>query len=334
MSRIKTEVAIIGAGPVGIFASFQAGMLGMTAAVVDILDFPGGQCSALYPQKPIYDIPAYSKISGADLIKNLLAQADFFKPSYFLEQMVESVTPTSSGFLLRTSKNIEIESKIILIAAGAGAFGPKRPELQHLEYYEGKAVHYFIQEPELFRNKKIAIAGGGDSAIDWAISLAEIVNKIYLIHRREKFRCLPGNMEIINNLVKLGKIEMIIPYQLHSLTGNIEKGILSHITVSDLETNCKNLDAQYLLAFFGLASELGPIKTWGLEYKHSNILVNQETCETNIPGIYAIGDVAHYPGKLKLILTGFAEAATSLHHSYQRVFGKQLHFEHSTSKKF
>ena len=188
-----------------------------------------------------------------------------------------------------------------------------------------------VQNKELFRDKKVAIAGGGDSAIDWAISLAEITEKIYLIHRRAKFRCIPSNMDIVNNLVEENKIELVTPYQLSELSGN--DGLLNEIIVKDLDGNSKNLDTQYLLPFFGLAMDIGPIRDWGLNYKHNHIIVNSENYETNIGGIYAIGDIAHYPGKLKLILTGFAEAASSLHHAYSRVFdGKALHFEYSTTK--
>ena len=188
-----------------------------------------------------------------------------------------------------------------------------------------------VKNKELFRGKKVAIAGGGDSAVDWAISLSEVAKKIFLIHRRDKFRSIPSNMDIINNLVNIGKVELVTPYQLSSFHGM--DGCLNKIIVSDLDNNTKEIDAEFLLAFFGLATDIGPIKQWGLEYRGSNILVNSESYETNIKGIYAIGDIAYYPNKLKLILTGFAEAATSLHHAYSRVFdGKALHFEHSTTK--
>jgi thioredoxin reductase (NADPH) len=328
---ITKDIAIIGAGPVGIFSSFQAGMLKMSSVIIDALEFPGGQCSALYPEKPIYDIPAYAQISAENLIQNLQAQASVFSPQYILGEQVVKISEEGSYFLLTTSKNSIIKAKVVLISAGCGAFGPNKPPIHSIEHYEGKSVFYMVKNKEIFRQKKVAIAGGGDSAIDWAISLSDIAEKIYLIHRREKFRCIPSNVDIINKLVVSGKIELIAPYQLSALEGS--NGFLNKVIVSDLDNNKKELDAEFLLAFFGLLMDIGPIKDWGFEYKGHSILVNSESYETNIKGIYAIGDIAHYPGKLKLILTGFSEAATSLHHAYSRVFdGKAMHFEHSTTK--
>jgi thioredoxin reductase (NADPH) len=327
----KTDVLVIGAGPVGLFTVFQAGMLGMKCHVVDNLDMVGGQCSALYPEKPIYDIPAYAEITAANLIKNLCAQNEKFKPEYHLEQQVENVTNDGKSFHAITSKGVEIQSKIVIIAAGAGSFTPNRPPLENLEQYENKSVFYLVKNMEDFRGKKIAIAGGGDSAIDWAINLANIAEKIYLIHRREKFRAAPESLNQIAELEKQGKIELVVPYQLHKLEGT--NGILEKVIVADLDGNEKALDANILLPFFGLATDLGPIKNWGIGLEHFHVNVNQSSSETNIPGVYAVGDVAHYPGKVKLILVGFSEAALALHHAYERVFdGKALHFEYSTTK--
>ncbi len=327
----KTDVLIIGAGPVGLFSVFQAGMLGMKCHIVDNLDMIGGQCSALYPEKPIYDIPAYPEITAGDLITKLSIQNEKFNPVYHLGQQVENITNDGKLFHAITSKGIEIQSKIILIAAGAGSFTPNRPPLENLEQYEGKSVFYMVKNMENFRGKKIAIAGGGDSAIDWAINLANIAEKIYLIHRRDKFRAAPESLNQIANLEKQGKIELIVPYQLHKLEG--KNGILDRVIVSDLDGEEKELDANILLPFFGLATDLGPIKNWGLGVEHFHVSVNQSSSETNIPGIYAVGDIAHYQGKIKLILVGFSEAAIALHHAYERVFdGKALHFEYSTTK--
>ena len=326
----KTDVLIIGAGPIGIFSIFQAGMLGMKCHVVDTLPEIGGQCSALYPEKPIYDIPAYSTISGGELINNLEAQAARFNPTYHLDQQVIEVEKLDDRFISTTSKNIKIESKIILIAAGSGAFGPNRPPLANLESYENKSVFYMVKNRQNFAGQKIAIAGGGDSALDWAINLANITEKIYLIHRRDKFRAAPESVKQMEDLVKAGKIELIVPYQLDALEG--DDGLLRKVIVSDLDNNKKELEASVLLAFFGLATDLGPIKDWGLEMSGHHLKVNGASSETNIPGIYAIGDVAIYEGKLKLILCGFSESAMALHHAYGRVFdGKALHFEYSTS---
>jgi len=328
----KTDVLIIGAGPAGLFAVFQAGMLGMKSHVVDALPKIGGQCSALYPEKPIYDIPAYKSINAQELIDNLENQASRFNPIYHLNQQIVSIENYETYFIATTSTNTKIEAKIILIAAGSGAFGPNRPPLDNIKLYEEKSVFYMVKNPQDFAGKKIAIAGGGDSALDWAINLANIAEKIYLIHRRDKFRAAPDSVNQITALEKSGRIEIVKPYQLDSLIGN--DGILEQVILSDLDNNKKSLDVSILLAFFGLATDLGPIKNWGLNFEQHHIVVEPSSCATNIPGIYAIGDVATYKGKLKLILCGFSESAIALHHAYSRVFdGKALHFEYSTGKK-
>ncbi len=329
---LRTDVIIIGAGPVGLFAIFEAGMLGMKSHIVDSLDEIGGQCSALYPEKPIYDIPAYPKILASELIEKLKEQANPFKPTFHLGQQVVSFSKEGDLFRIKTNKDVEIEAKIIVIAAGAGAFGPNRPPLENIREYEGKSIFYHVKKSEDFAGKNIAIAGGGDSAIDWAIHLAEFAKKIYLIHRRDKFRASPANLQKVEELVSANKIELVIPYQLHSLEG--ADGVLESVKLYDLSGNIKSLQSDILLPFFGLSMELGPIADWGLNLKTSHIEVDKSTSETNIDGIYAIGDIVTYEGKLKLILTGFAEAATCFHHAYKRVFdGKALHFEYSTNKK-
>lgn len=327
----KKDVLIIGAGPVGLFAVFQAGMLGMSSVVVDSLEMIGGQCSALYPEKPIYDIPGFAKVSAEGLIDNLSEQNARFKPQYLLKQTVKSVTKTDTGFISETSAGEKIESKIILIAAGAGSFVPNRPPLQGIENYEGKSVFYMVKNRQDFAGKKIAIAGGGDSAVDWAVNLADIAEKIYLIHRRDKFRAADSSLAEVKALVEKGKIELVTPYQLKALEGF--DGALEKVIVSDLDGNIKELDADILLPFFGLATDLGPIKDWGLNFETFHIKTDQSNSQTNAEGIYAIGDVATYPGKIKLILVGFSEASLALHHAYPKVFdGKALHFEYSTSK--
>lgn len=328
---IKTDIIIIGAGPVGIFASFCAGMLGMKSHIIDILESPGGQCSILYPEKPIYDIPAYPKITGQGLVDRLLEQASPFNPEFHLSQQVVSFkTEQDNSLTVRTNKDLKINARAILIAGGVGAFQPNKPPLENIELYESKSIFYHITNKNLFQNKKIAIAGGGDSAIDWAIELAEIAQETSIIHRRNKFRCLPESQVKLEQLIKLGKINLVTPYQLHEISG--ENGMLNSLTAKDLDGNIKHLQIDYLLPFFGLANELGPLKDWGLQLNHKQIQIDQSTSQTNIPGIYAIGDIAHYPGKLKLIMLGFSEAALALHHCYERVKGKALHFEHSTTK--
>lgn len=328
---IEKEVLIVGAGPVGLFSVFQAGMLGMKSVVVDSLESIGGQCSALYPEKPIYDIPGFREISAESLIQNLSEQNKRFEPEYLLNQTVTEVQKNGDFYISKTSSGKEIKSKIILIAAGAGSFVPNRPPLENIEEYEGKSVFYMVKNRESFRGKKIAIAGGGDSAIDWAINLSDIADKIYLIHRRNKFRAADESVRQVENLAAEGKIEMVVPYQLKGLQGN--EGTLEKVIVSDLDNNEKALDADILLPFFGLATSLGPIKEWGLDFDQYHIKVDQSNSQTNLEGIYAIGDVSTYPGKIKLILVGFSEASLALHHAYPKVFdGKALHFEYSTSK--
>ncbi|WP_417905405.1 NAD(P)/FAD-dependent oxidoreductase [Candidatus Tisiphia endosymbiont of Micropterix aruncella] len=326
-----TDIIIIGAGPVGLFAIFQAGMLGMRCHVVDSQEIIGGQCSQLYPEKPIYDIPAYPKIMAEELIAQLALQAQPFDPVYHLNQQVVQLKKEEGRFQITTSKDILITAKVIIIAAGCGSFGPNRPPLPNIETFEGKSVFYFINNRNSFANKEIVIAGGGDSAVDWAISLSEIAKKIYLVHRREKFRAANESIRQLKELANSGKIELVINYQLDHLVG--KDGKLEAVNVKDFEGNICTLPANILLPFFGLAQELGPIKNWGLNLKTNHIIVEPSYFETNISGIYAIGDIASYPAKLKLILTGFAEAASSLHHAYGRVFeGKALHFEYSTTK--
>lgn len=327
---MQTDIVIIGAGPVGIFSAFQAGMLGMKSCIIDALDVPGGQCSALYPEKPIYDIPAYPETLAQDLINNLIKQASPFDPIYLMSSQVIGLESIDSGFRLITSKDDIIEAKAVIIAAGAGSFGPNRPPLENIELYEGKSVFYSVTKPDEFAGKNIIIAGGGDSAVDWAISLSSIA-QVSLVHRRAKFRAAPASIQKIHELVEAGKIELVTNFQLAELNGS--KGVLKEVIVADLDGNKKHLNADILLPFFGLSQNLGPILKFGLDVKGHCIKSDYPHFETNIPGIYAVGDIAVYAGKLKLILTGFAEVAAALHHAYARVFdGKALHFEYSTMK--
>ncbi|MFV9875789.1 MAG: NAD(P)/FAD-dependent oxidoreductase [Rickettsiales endosymbiont of Dermacentor nuttalli] len=331
MNRIETDIVIIGAGPVGLFSAFEAGMLKMKCHIIDTLEFVGGQCKALYPEKPIYDIPGYPIINASTLIDNLVKQAEPFDPVYHLGERVENIEHIEKGFCVITSKGKKIYTNSIIIAAGCGAFGPNRPPLDHLEEYENKSIFYMVDKKERFRDKNIVIAGGGDSAIDWALSLSGITKHIYLLHRRSKFRCAPESLGRLNKLVEQKLIEFVVPYQLSALEG--DNGILTHVVVKDLDNNQKRLAADYLLAFFGLAMELGPIANWGLNLNYQHIQVNPETFETNVEGIFAIGDIVSYPGKLKFILTGFAEAANAAHAIYMRVHPNEaLHFEYSTTK--
>ena len=326
----QTDVAIIGAGPVGLFAVFECGMLKMRCHVLDALELAGGQCTALYPEKPIYDIPGYPRIEASELVRQLEAQAAPFKPVYHLGHQVEKVTAAGDRFRVETANGVAVDAAAVIIAAGVGAFGPNRPPLAGIEAYEGKSVHYLVKRREDFRGKRIVIAGGGDAALDWVLSLAELAEHIYVIHRRPKFRAAPESVARMEALAKAGKVELVVPYQLHGLEG--EGGQLSAVTVATLDGAVRRLEADTLLPFFGLAMNLGPIARWGLNLDHNHILVDPASSETSVPGIFAVGDIAHYPGKLKLILCGFSEAALAAHAIHPRLHpGQALHFEYSTT---
>tara|TARA_A100001015_G_C15026712_1_gene730902 strand:- start:617 stop:1621 length:1005 start_codon:yes stop_codon:yes gene_type:complete len=329
MSKHTTDIVIIGAGPVGLFAIFEAGMLNMKCHVVDALDFAGGQCTALYPEKPIYDIPAYPQIEAAALIEKLEEQAAPFEPTYHLGQQVVELTKAGEQWTVTTNTGTEITAKAVVIAAGCGAFGPNRPPLEGLEEYEGTSVFYMVRSKESLRGKKVVIAGGGDSALDWGMLLPDVAEHVYMVHRRPKFRGAPDSVSKVRSLGESGDIEMVIPYQLDSLEG--QGGKLSAVNVKDLDGNIKRLEADVLLPFFGLAMELGPIAKWGLNLEQNLIEVDHATCATSKDGIYAIGDINHYNGKLKLILAGFAEAAKAMHAIYPKVHDAPLHFEYSTT---
>lgn len=332
-STHHTDIAVIGAGPVGLFTVFEAGMLKLNCHVIDTLDFVGGQCTALYPEKPIYDIPAHPSITGADLIDNLEQQANAFNPTYHLGQQVTKLEKKTDGWLLTTSKDTKINAKTVIIAAGCGAFGPNRPPIEGLEEYEGKSIFYMVGKKEEFRDKKVVIAGGGDSAVDWAISLADVAEKVYVVHRRQKFRCAPESEDRLRRLASEGKpnVELVIPYQLDSLKG--KNGALSHVVVSTLKGEKRDLEADVLLPFFGLAMELGPIAEWGLGLEKNYIKVHPTTLATSAKGIFAIGDIATYENKLKLILNGFAEASMACYAARKVIYPEQdFHFEYSTTQ--
>ena len=331
--RIETDVAVIGAGPAGLFAVFECGMLKMRCAVIDALDAIGGQCSALYPEKPIYDIPAHPAIAAGDLITQLEKQTAPFEPAYLLGRRVERlVRLPDGGFELGTDRGDAVVARAVVLAAGAGAFGPNRPPLDGLEQFERTgAVRYMVARREEFRGKRVVIAGGGDSAVDWALSLKEVAARVTVVHRRPKFRAAPESAARLDAAAAAGEIDMAIPFQLHGLRG--ENGRLSHVVLATLKGEERAVEADHLLAFFGLSMELGPIAEWGLGLDKHHVVVNPATCETDIPGVHAVGDIATYPGKLKLILQGFSEAAMAAHAIHPRVFpGEALHFEYSTSK--
>ena len=325
------DVAIIGAGPVGLFAVFECGMLDLSCHVFDALPAPGGQCAALYPEKPIYDIPGYPRIDAAELVERLIEQASPFAPVFHLGQAVSGLTATPAGFVVENAAGVRVAARAVVIAAGAGAFGPNRPPLAGIEGFEEKSVFYLVRRPEDFRGRRVVIAGGGDSAVDWALSLAKLAERVMVVHRRAKFRAAPQSAAQLQALAEDGRIELIIPYQLHALEG--AEGQLSAVVVADLAGRTRRLAADCLLPFFGLATDLGPLAAWQLDLDQHRISVDPATCATSRPGIFAIGDIAAYPGKLKLILSGFAEAALAAHAIHPLVHpGEALHFEYSTMK--
>jgi thioredoxin reductase (NADPH) len=325
-----TDAVVIGAGPVGLFTVFQLGMARIKCHVVDVLDAVGGQCTALYPEKPIYDVPAHPSILAGELIEKLEAQAAPFRPVYHLGQQVTRLARREDGrWLVETDRGTRIDCAVVVIAAGVGAFGPNRPPLDGIRDYEGQSVFYFVKSREAFRGKTVVIAGGGDSAVDWAISLADLA-AVKIVHRRAKFRCAPESAARLHDLADQGKVDLVVPYQLDGLEGR--GGRLSGVVVADLDGRRKTLAADVLLPFFGLATNLGPIHDWGLDMDRHTIRVDQATSSTAERGIYAVGDICTYPGKIKLILTGFAEAAQAAHHAFSIVHPDEaLHFEHSTT---
>jgi thioredoxin reductase (NADPH) len=327
----QTDVAIIGAGPVGLFAVFECGMLDMRCHVFDALDMAGGQCAALYPEKPIYDIPGYPRIDAALLIDRLFEQAAPFAPTYHLGHAVTGLDREGDGFVVTNAAGVRVAARAVVIAAGGGAFGPNRPPLAGIQAFEGKSVFYLVRRREEFRGRRIVIAGGGDSAVDWALSLAELATHVMIVHRRPKFRAAPQSLVRLEQFAREGRVELVTPFQLARLDG--ADGKLSAVIVADLAGNERRLEADCLLPFFGLATELGPLAQWGLAFDDNRIVVDPVNCKTSRAGIFAIGDIATYPGKLKLILTGFAEAAAAAHAIHPLVHpGEALHFEYSTTK--
>ena len=334
-SMYSTDIVVIGAGPVGLFSVFEAGMLKMKCHVVDALDDVGGQCTALYPEKPIYDIPAQPKIDGQNLIQNLERQAAPFKPTYHMGQQVTGLRALDTGgWRVTTNKGNQIEAAAVIIAAGCGAFGPNKPPMENLEQFEekgpGRGVHYMVTRREDFRDKNVVIAGGGDSAVDWALSLSEVAASLKVVHRRPKFRAAPESVNRLQNLNNSGKIELVVPYQLRAVVGT--GGTLTGVTVATLKGENRTLEADVLLPFYGLSMDLGPIADWGLDVDKNNIVVDPATQATSADGIFAVGDICTYSHKLKLILQGFAEAATVAHAIYPRIYpDTALHFEYSTT---
>ena len=289
---LSTDVAIVGAGPVGLFAVFELGMLQTSAVLIDALGETGGQCATLYPEKPIYDIPAHATIQAGDLVTALEHQIAPFKARLLLGRCVQHLSGSAGAFVLTTDQGDEISAKAVLVAAGAGAFGPNRPPLAGLPSYESTgAVQYYVRRREDFRGKRVVIAGGGDSAADWALALKDIA-RIAVVHRRAKFRAAPESAAQLAAAAARGEIEMVVPYQLQALHG--ANGVLESVEVATLEGNTRHLSVDVLLPFFGLATDLGPLAAWGLDLHMHHVKIDPATCQTNIPGVFAAGDLVDH----------------------------------------
>ena len=313
---IKTDIIIIGAGPAGLFAVFEAGLLKLRCHLIDILPNPGGQCSELYPKKPIYDIPGHPEILAGDLVENLLNQCSQFQPGFTLGESAEKINKNSEGlFTVVTDKGTAHQAPVVVIAGGLGGFHPRKPIINNIESYEEKGISYFIKDPNLYKNKNVLIAGGGDSALDWTIELANIASNVTLIHRRNEFRGALDSVEKVQELKNKNKIKLITPAEVVSLMGD-DKLKSVEIKIENSENITLNVDC--FIPLFGLTPKLGPIHDWGLEIEKKSIKVdNTLNYQTNVPGIFAIGDINTYPGKLKLILCGFHEAAMMCRSAYK-----------------
>ena len=326
----KTDVIIIGAGPVGLFAVHQLGIKGLKSVVIDNLDKAGGQCIELYPDKPIYDIPAIPKCTGKELTENLLKQIKPFKTNFHFNERVQEVSSESENWIVKTNNNKIFKAPNIIIAGGVGSFEPRKISLQDAEKHDGKSIFYSINDKNKFKDKKVVIFGGGDSALDWTLELSKI-SKVTLVHRRDEFRGAPHTLNEIKKLEKAGKVALKTKYQISSIEG--EKNIKS-ITIKNDEDKSIKIDTDYVLGFFGLVMQLGPIAEWGLNMNKKTISVNTENFQTNKKGIFAIGDICTYPGKEKLILSGFHEAALASVECFKRARpNEKYRFQFTTSSK-
>ncbi|MFA9189799.1 NAD(P)/FAD-dependent oxidoreductase [Flavobacterium sp. FZUC8N2.13] len=326
---IETDILIIGAGPTGLFAVFEAGLLKLKCHILDALPQPGGQLSELYPKKPIYDIPGFPEVLAGDLVDNLMEQIKQFEPGFTLGERAETIEKQEDGtFIVTSNEGTEFHAKVIAIAGGLGSFEPRKPLIDGINFYENKGVKYFIKDPEEFRNKRVVIAGGGDSALDWSIFLSDVASEVTLVHRRNEFRGALDSVEKVQELKDAGKIRMITPAEVVGING------AEHVESIDLDENGahRKIDCDYFIPLFGLTPKLGPIGNWGLEIEKNAIVVNNALdYQTNIPGIFAIGDINTYPGKLKLILCGFHEATLMCQAAYQIINpGKRYVLKYTT----
>lgn len=326
---IQTDIVIIGAGPTGLFAVFEAGLLKMRCHIIDALPQPGGQLTELYPKKPIFDIPGYPSVGAGELIDNLMEQIKQFEPGFTLNEQAATIDKQEDGtFIVTTNKGTQVQGKAVAIAGGLGSFEPRKPIIENIEAYEENGVEYFVKNPELFRDKKIVIAGGGDSALDWSIFLADVSAEVTLVHRRNEFRGALDSVDKVIELKKAGKINLVTPAEITGIKG---EGKVESLVI-EKEGETFELETDYFIPLFGLSPKLGPIANWGLEIEKNAIKVNNALdYQTNIEGIYAIGDVNTYPGKLKLILCGFHEATLMCQSVYNRMNpGKKFVLKYTT----
>lgn len=326
---ITTDICIIGAGPVGLFTVFEAGLLKMRCHLIDALPQIGGQLSEIYPQKPIYDIPGYPEIKAQELIDRLMEQIAPFDPGFTLGERVEELEKQEDGsYIVRTNEGTAVHCQVVAIAGGLGCFEPRKPEIAGLEDFEGKGVAYMVKQPEQFRDKNIVLAGGGDSALDWTIYLADVAKKVTLVHRGDTFRGAPDSAEKVFELAKEGKINLVLQSNVLSISGSEH---VESITLVGKDKEEKTLETDYLIPLFGLSPKLGPLANWGLNIDKSAIEVNTFDYSTNVERIFAIGDINTYPGKLKLILCGFHEAALMVQSAFKFVYPDQkLSFKYTT----
>ena len=327
---IKTDILIIGAGPTGLFAVFEAGLLKLKCHILDALPQAGGQLSELYPKKPIYDIPGFPEVLAGDLVDNLMEQIKQFEPGFTLGERAETIDKQEDGsFIVTSNKGTKFHASVVAIAGGLGSFEPRKPLIEDIEFYENKGIKYFIKNPEKFRDKRVVIAGGGDSALDWSIFLSNVASEVTLIHRRNEFRGALDSVEKVQELKTSGKIKMITPGEVVGLNGAEH---LESVVVEDDKGAKGTIPTDYFIPLFGLTPKLGPIGDWGLEIEKNAIKVNNALdYQTNIPGIFAIGDVNTYPGKLKLILCGFHEATLMCQAAYQIINpGKKYVLKYTT----
>lgn len=327
---IDTDVIIIGAGPCGLFSVFELGLYDMKCHLIDILERPGGQCTELYPEKPIYDIPAIPKCTGAELTENLMEQIKPFNPAFHFGQMAEKMEKVEDNkWQVTTDHGTVLRAPVVVLAAGGGSFVPKKMPIKGIEEFEGKSLHYAVRQMETFRDKNLVIAGGGDSALDWAINLQPIAKKVTLIHRRDEFRAAPDSVGKMRGLVSEGEMDLVI--------GNIadvkgENGEMTGITVKAPKEDPKEIECDSMLAFYGLTMKLGPVAEFGMKFEKELIPVSTATFETDLEGVFAVGDINTYPGKMKLILSGFHEAALMAKKAFEYVHpDKRYRFQYTTS---